>query len=67
MKCPSSGDRPEPGGEQEQRLPAPGQAGEHGVQTPDPVLHLRDRLPQGNRQYPVCVLLSFSPPLLYTF
>ena len=65
-----SGDWSEPGCEQEQRCTAYGQAGEHGVQTPDPVLHLRDRLPEGHREYqphwmhtppvpPFCPSLSF--------
>lgn len=41
----SSGVWPEPGCKQEQWGPEAGSAGDHGVQAPDPVLHLWDRLP----------------------
>lgn len=44
----SPGERPDAGGQQEQRRAAAGQAGDAGVPAPDPVLHLRDRRPQGH-------------------
>lgn len=44
----SPGERPDAGGQQEQRRAAAGQAGDAGVPAPDPVLHLRDRRPEGH-------------------